>query len=63
MQQMNEAVYVQINADTASEDSNTSNSNAIYIKTERELWTTCVIIVAAVLFVAGLGLYFLITKH
>jgi hypothetical protein len=59
---MNEAIYVQIAPDTASEDSN-DNSNTDDIKTKRQLCAMCIIIICAVLFISGLGLYFLITKH
>ncbi len=59
---MNEAIYVQINPDTASDDSN-DNSNIDDIKTKRQLCALCFIVIGAIVFAAGLGLYFLIKNH
>ncbi len=55
---MNEAIYVQINPETASEDSNIDDKRVIC-----ELSVMCGVSIAALCFVTGLGLYFLITKH
>ncbi len=56
---MNEAVYVQIAPDTASVNNDNDDNN----NKDCQLYTWCGIIVASTLFVAALGLYFLITEH
>lgn len=55
MQPINEAVYVQIAPETASEDSNTDDKQLMC-----QLSLMCGVSIATLLLAAGLGLYFLI---
>lgn len=54
---MQEAVYVQIAPDSASDDDNIEDK-----KTTKQLKIACIFTICATLFVASLGLYFLIKK-
>lgn len=64
MQEINSnAVYVQIAPDSASLDSNDSNSNTNDDKVKREQYIMCIIIVVSCCFLVALGAYFLIKNN